>query len=184
MALLQLPIELRLQIRSTYLEILYPIDIYHVDQVCSTLDCFCGTRYLGLNARILPLLLASRWTYAEVCSVLTKANSTRKYTFAFCSPICAANIIPKMSRLHLQMTKGIDVHTHGVWGVPIEAVRGVQLRILKLLENMEADQQESRPCEHAREISSRWTTCFDQRKGKLSSTWVLRLCRTPPRLAI
>src|SRR6202012_1363748 len=109
--------EIRSQVWLECLAVLCPADPRQTDQICATLDCFCGHRYKAFNSQMLPLLLANKRIYADVSTLLGTGTTRRKHTLAFCSPGCAAYIIPRMGRLQMNMVKAFEVRTYGVWGV-------------------------------------------------------------------
>src|ERR1700761_6787190 len=70
MTLLELPPEIRSQVWLECLAVLCPADPRQTDQICATLDCFCGHRYKAFNPQMLPLLLANKRIYADVSTLL------------------------------------------------------------------------------------------------------------------
>jgi hypothetical protein len=181
MTIIDLPPEIRYQIWSAYLDTLYPPGSSPIDKICETLDSSCGNRHKNSTLQVLALLLANRQIHTDVSSLLsTVGPARRKHALAFCSPACAAAVIPKMGRLQVNMMDSLQIHTHGVWGVPMEAMREIHLRVLKILSAADGAYRSANPQNESESAeSAHWGYKFEGRGMPTSSRWKMVFFRLP-----
>jgi hypothetical protein len=74
----------------------------------------------------------------------------------------------------MNMVKTLEIHTYGVWGVPVEAVREIHSSILNLLEarsSMNKGVADRRQTD--KEDAIGWRTSFRTKEAAAASGWLL-----------